>query len=319
MKKKKYYLSPIEIGYVEKKKGLTKTKIMIVFLVIALSFPTYAFFGGGGGISLGPLIAVAKQILETSRTIDQTLSNIERLENTVIGRLERIRNTFYKYTNIHNDLLRRINDTIYRVDNMYNKANLVFSERFWKNYGYGYGGLDEIIRYLDMVDVDEKGRIVRAKGGKASDQNVDLFTDILTGGLQPEIFSKKELRKILLTDKNAQIGFAQIKLKRTTLKKAVSKAVVTQATMKRLEHQSDKIVEEIHNGVEAGDLEQRKAELIAIQNKMIAKLSEQIAELTKVNAILAGYYLHKQEENFKTDLEAYEALKKRKPANYKGY
>jgi len=291
--KRKYYISPLEKGYSSSDKSGRKLVMVLAILFTLISYPAYSFFGGGG-ISLGPLLVVAKDILEVSRQIDEGLNTLERLENATIGRLEQIRNDLYRYTHLKDEINDRISYTLYRIERIYQRATTVFSRDFWRDYGSG-GGLNRIIGYLDEIQIDEHGNVVKPDGSRASDNTVKAYIDTLSGGSEPR-FSDAKIKAVIDTNRKAAAGYKQVKVKRNTVKNAVAKSIATQSTVARLKEENEEIHRRIVHGVDSGVLQQKMALLMAIQNEHLALLNEQIAEQNKLLAMLVGKQVKKEEE-----------------------
>ncbi|WP_457628645.1 hypothetical protein [Persephonella sp.] len=293
--KRKYYISPLEKGYssTDERNG-RKLVIVLAMLFILISYPAYSFFGGGGGLSLGPLLVVAKDILAVTKQIDEGLSTLEKLENKTIGRLEKLRNDFYRYTHIHDDLNNKIANTIYRIERLYQRAQVVFDKEFYRDYGYR-GGLDRLVRYIDSVKIDKNGNIVRSDGRKAPDSTIKAYVDTLSGGVEPPFYDPK-VRAVIDTNPKVRAGYTQVKIRKTEVKKAVANTLSAESVLAGLDKENQRIYTEIVKGVDSGVLEQRKALLLAMNNRYLSLLNKQLAYLIKLNAMKIGKEIHKEEE-----------------------
>lgn len=291
----------LEVGYVEKPRWKKRMIILLGVVFIFFSVVRQSF-----GLDLGPAIAILKAILEVERIANGYLENIQKLQDQTIGRIEQVRNTIYKYTNLPSEVIGRAQNIINKAEDIRKRNEILFTQDFYRNGKYNTGALKDIERWLDTVYVDENGVVKSAKTGNAvSDKEIKGFTFALTQ-LPPDI--EGAFNKIKNKTPEMKYAVEVAKTQRTTLNSAVASSVFVQQQLEKIKPQIASLSQGLNTGLDAGELVKRQAMLTALITQLIALQTEMQLKQMQINSMEASYYLNKREQEVYNKLKAYEVL-----------
>lgn len=292
----------LEVGYVEKRSWKKKVVVAlaVVFVFFSVVRPSFA------GIDLGPLIVVAKQILEVERIANNYLDNIQKLQDQTIGRIEQVRNTIYKYTNLPSEIIGRAQNVLHKTESIKKRNEILFTQDFYKNGRYNTGALKDIEKWLDTVYVDENGVVRSAKTGQpVSDDQVKGYAMALTQ-LPPDIDGV--VNKIKNPTPEVKYATEVSRTQRTTLNTAVAGSVSTLQALQLLKSQNENLANGLASGLDAGELAKRQAQLLVLTNQLLAMQVEMQAKQLQVESILASFYVNKRDQELYNKLKVYQNL-----------
>jgi hypothetical protein len=293
----------LEVGYVEKRSWKKKVVVAlaVVFVFFSVVRPSFA------GIDLGPLLVVAKQILEVQRIANDYLNKIQKLQDQTIGRIEEVRNTIYKYTNLPSELIGKTKETLHKAERIRKRSEILFTQDFYRNGRYNTGALKDIEKWLGSIYIDEKGNVVSAKDGKTvlSDDQIKGYAMTLTQ-LPPNI--EGVTKKIKNPTPEVKYATEVSKTQRTTLNTAVAGSVNILQDLQLVKSENERLLVDLEKGINAGELTKRQMVLIALTNKLLAMQVEMQAKQLQVESILASFYVNKRDQELYNKLKVYQNL-----------
>ncbi|MEM4311337.1 MAG: hypothetical protein QXX95_03010 [Nitrososphaerales archaeon] len=249
-----------------------------------------AFLGGGGGIDLGPMIAVLKQIYDESmrikRGIDQVYNGIYRNIQEVIN----LRNQIIDLTNLPSAIINEAQSIVNKGKRLQQLANEI-TKLTAKRKPTLYGLQDAISKAENVNKVLGNPDVKLEDVEKLTDKDIDdilKFTKILTVGVDINV---NNLPSELKNNQTVQSAIQSLNEKRNTVATTYANTTFSNAYVNSLIQATESLENGLSTGLQQGELLKRQAQLIAIQNKLLAESIKRQNELIKIESIIAGYYV----------------------------
>lgn len=279
-----------------------KGKFIAVIIVLNLLFFQIQSSKAVFGVELGPLIAILQQIYTVSTNIksgiDQVYNGLYKnmeeiikfknavidltnLPSAIIGEAQSIINKGKQLQQLANkltDLTAERKPTLYNLPDAINKAKTVN-----KILGNPNINLNQVAG-LTESDIDALISLVKLK---------TVGVDINTDRLPPQVAGNP----------NVKATVDALNEKRNTIAKIYTNTTFSNAYVNSMVEATEKLENGLSSGLKQGELLLRQAQLIAIQNKLIAESIKRQNELIQIESIIAGYYVRSETSKVRQILE----------------
>lgn len=264
--------------------------ILITLNLLFFQFNVSRAFLGGGGIDLGPMIAVLKQIYDESMRIkngiDQVYNGIYKNIQEVIN----LKNQIIDLTNLPSAIINEAQSIVNKGKRLQQLANEI-TKLTAKRKPTLYGLQDAISKAENVNKVLGNPDVKLEDVEKLTDKDIDdilKFTKILTVGVDINV---NNLPSELKNNQTVQSAIQSLNEKRNTVATTYANTTFSNAYVNSLIQATESLENGLSTGLQQGELLKRQAQLIAIQNKLLAESIKRQNELIKIESIIAGYYV----------------------------
>jgi flagellar biosynthesis chaperone FliJ len=299
-----------------------KLKLWLLAPAIALSISVIKpAFSGGIPVIDGSLIAQANAEVAKLVEVYNRLTSIYNAINEVKKSVNIVEDTIRTYTQHPSQFLGQIlfpyiKGEIRNIDWEYNRT----SNNTWNAYGnLSSSSIMNKVSDIDspvIVSLDDKGNpiITTATGKKVDVDNGKLETYISGILTSPDPVEFSKLEGIFKDKKDDEVKRAIMSMR---AKKSEVRAILLDSylSLKKVEtykNAVDSISKRIANGVDAGEMEKLRAQLIALDAMINSEIAKQVANQNKLQAIVGSNNIAYEEAQRINLLKAYEAVKNKK-------
>jgi len=288
-------------------KGKLKLWLLAPAIAISLSVikPASALFGGGGGVVIVHDPTTFAKVVENLNTAVQIYNQLKQVDRT-------LRN----YTIDKSTFIIGIINYLASEINRYYQIQTGMARNSWNNYGkLDSGSVVNVVGSIDspvIVSVDKNGNpnLTTASGKPVGATQLQYYVDgILT---TPDSKELVDIERKFGSDPEVKRSVMSIRAKKSEFRSILEDTYMSQMRIKTYEMKIDEIVSKMSaGGVDAGEMEKLKAQLIALNSKINAEVARQVANQNKIQAIVASNNIAYEEVQRANLLKAYEAVKKK--------
>ena len=282
-------------------KGKLKLWLLAPAIAISLSVikPASALFGGGGGVVIVHDPTTFAKVVENLNTAVQIYNQLKQVDRT-------LRN----YTIDKSTFIIGIINYLASEINRYYQIQTGMARNSWNNYGkLDSGSVVNVVRSIDSpIVVNSDGSLTTASGKQVGATELQYYVDgILT---TPDSKELVDIERKFGSDPEVKRSVMSIRAKKSEFRSILEDTYMSQMRIKTYEMKIDEIVSKMSaGGVDAGEMEKLKAQLIALNSKINAEVARQVANQNKIQAIVASNNISYEEVQRANLLKAYEAVK----------
>jgi flagellin-like hook-associated protein FlgL len=289
-----------------------KLKLWLLAPAIALSISVIKpAFSGGIPVIDGSLIAqVATEIAKLGEVYNRLVSVYNAINN-VKNSVDNVENTIRTYTQYRSDfilgqILPYIKGEVNKTDGAYNSI----STATWNDYGrLDSNSIMSRVSGIDSpVIVSSDGNITTATGRVLDSGKLETYISGILTSPDPVEVSKLEKS---LTDTESKRAIMSIKAKKSEIRSILLDSYLSLKKVEAYKNAVDAISKKVANGVDAGEMEKLRAQLIALDAMINSEIAKQVANQNKLQAIVGSNNIAYEEVQRINLLKAYEAVKKK--------
>ncbi len=291
-------------------KGKLKLWLLAPAIALSLSVVKPAFSGGIPVID-GSLIAQVATEISKLVEVYNKLVDIYKAINDVKKSVDDVENTIRTYTKdpssfIIGQILPYIKGEVNRTDAAYNSI----STATWNNYGkLDSNSIMSRVSGIDSpVIVSSDGNITTATGRVLDSGKLEAYISGILTSPDPVEISKLEGS---LTDPESKRAIMSMRAKKSEVRAILLDSYLSLKKVEAYKKAVDDISKKVANGVDAGEMEKLRAQLIALDAMINSEIARQVANQNKLQAIVGSNNISYEEVQRINLLKAYEAVKKK--------
>jgi hypothetical protein len=276
-------------------KGKLKLWLLAPAIAISISVIKPAF--SGAMIVYDP--SVYGQVVQNLKTAMQIYNQLRQVDRT-------LRNYTIDKSAFIIDIINYLASEI----NRYYQIQTGMARNSWNNYGkLDSGSVVNVVRSIDSpIVVNSDGSLTTTSGKQVGATELQYYVDgILT---TPDSKELVDIERKFGSDPEVKRSVMSIRAKKSEFRSILEDTYMSQMRIKTYEKKIDEIVSKMSaGGVDAGEMEKLKAQLIALNSKINAEVARQVANQNKIQAIVASNNIAYEEVQRANLLKAYEAVK----------
>jgi hypothetical protein len=278
-----------------------KLKLWLLAPAIAISISVIKPAFSGVMVVYDP--SVYGQVVQNLKTAVQIYNQLRQVEQTLKD-----------YTKNPSLFISNIMSYLNSEINRYNSIQNGMARNSWNEYGrLDSGSVVNVVRSIDspvIVSIDKNGNpiLTTASGKQVGATELQYYVDgILT---TPDSKELVDIERKFGSDPEVKRSVMSIRAKKSEFRSILEDTYMSQMRIKTYEKKIDEIVSKMSaGGVDAGEMEKLKAQLIALNSKINAEIARQVANQNKIQAIVASNNISYEEVQRANLLRAYEAVK----------
>jgi hypothetical protein len=274
-----------------------KLKLWLLAPAIAISISVIKPAFSGAMVVYDP--SVYGQVVQNLKTAMQIYSQLKQVDQTLRD-----------YTKNPSIFISNIMSYLNSEINRYNSIQNGMARNSWNDYGrLDSGSIVNVVRSIDSpIVVNSDGSLTTTSGKQVGATELQYYVDgILT---TPDSKELVDIERKFSSDPEVKRSVMSIRAKKSEFRSILEDTYMSQMRIKTYEKKIDEIVGKMSaGGVDAGEMEKLKAQLIALNSKINAEVARQVANQNKIQAIVASNNISYEEVQRANLLKAYEAVK----------